>query len=148
MKLMIKALFAAIAVVVLWAGPVHAQSVSPESVVGELEIALMAFVPVLVFITSLVLKPGAADRVKRTAPAVVGVVVAVAYFVATTWPGFGVELIGNIIVFISVGMKFYEPMTGAVQILTDRLGLGERGINEVTGPGFVGSDDDVWVEGD
>lgn len=107
----------------------------------DLEAGLLSLFPLVILISSLLLKPDAQKRVKEVFPAVVGLVVGIVYFMATAWPDSMSVVIASIGGLITLATKLYDPISALVELSTSKR------LNELTGPGLIGTGDGM-VEGD
>jgi len=112
-----------------------------EFALEGLEAGLVGLFPLVIMVSSLLLKPEANENLKKLLPLVVSLIVSVVYFIAESWPGFGRELVVNIGLLSALAMKTYDPISAALKLVT-----AGRGLTDLTGPGIVGAASDV--EGD
>lgn len=120
----------------VFAGPASANTLEPtDSVfaIGDVEPGLMALFPLVILVSSLLLKPSAADKVKQVMPLVVGLIVSVLYFVTGTWPGMSQEVLVSVGALIALASKLYDPISALSKLI-----FAGRGLNSITGPGIVG----------
>ena len=98
-----------------------------------LDESLAAWFPLIIFATSAVLGPEAADKVKRALPAALSVLVAVIYFIVDTWPGFGAELLVTVGALVALSYSGFDAVNNLLKLLP-----GGRGLTTLTGPGVIG----------
>lgn len=121
--------------------PAGAQSAEAIELVDStgIEAALLALTPIATLISGFLLRPSAADAVKKAAPAVIAVIMSVIYFMADAFPETTSGLIANLLVVVVMAQKLYDPLDGFSELIL------KRRLNTVT-PGVIGTP--VITEGD
>lgn len=106
----------------------------------SLELGLISLFPFITLISSLLLKPDAQKAVKQLLPTVVGIVVAVVYFLVDAFPETGEQLVVNVMALIALANKFYDPVSSVFKLTTG------VSLNAKTGAGLIGTA--PTIEGD
>ena len=101
--------------------------------VGQIETGLLAMFPLVILVSSVLLKPDAAEAVKRVVPLVISGVVSVLYFAVDNWPGFGWDVLVSVGGLLVLATGAYDPIAALVKLVAKG-----RGLNDLTGPGLIG----------
>jgi hypothetical protein len=109
---------------------------------GVLSAELMALFPIVILVSSLVLGPGASDRLKKLLPGLVTIAVSVIYFLVDTFPGFGVQVVASVGGLSVLATQLYPFLSSVIETVTGKT------LNQLTGPGVVGREPSEVVEGD
>lgn len=124
----------ALALVVLAATAAAAATANEaREAVGQIETGLLALFPVVILASSIVLKPEAAEAVKRVVPMVITGVVSVLYFAVDTWPGLGWDVLVSVGGLLVLATGAYDPIAALLKLIAKG-----RGLNDLTGPGLIG----------
>lgn len=101
--------------------------------VADIETGLLAMFPLVILVSSIVLRPEAAETVKRVVPLVISGAVSVLYFAVENFPGWDWDLLVSVGGLLVLATGAYEPITALLKLITKG-----RGLNDLTGPGLIG----------